>query len=166
MVVWHSINHNGWPRILCISHQSLEGIEKRPILICHPWIIVVAWTETGQGCVDVLANLQRSDVIVLSCVIFCCFSHQFLGTPFHWLEVMASQKGQSSSFLCQRFQRCCLAMLVCVHITLLHNVMLLTLNIPSLGYHSCLPSWGHWRTPWFFFYFSVFVAVDYSKSVL
>ena len=30
----------------------------------------------------------------------------------------------------------------------------LTLNIPSLGRQRCLPSWGPWRTPWFFCNFS------------
>ena len=43
---------------------------------------------------------------------------------------------------------------------------LLTLNIPSLARQRCLPSWGHRRTPWFFFVISqLFDAVDYSNYV-
>ena len=42
----------------------------------------------------------------------------------------------------------------------------LTLNIRSLARQRCLSSWGHRRTPWFFFVISqLFDAVDYSNYV-
>ena len=48
-----------------------------------------------------------------------------------------------------------------------HNcLVILTLNIPSLGRQRCLPSWGPRRTPCFFFVISqLFDAVDYSNYV-
>jgi len=35
-----------------------------------------------------------------------------------------------------------------------HKTSLITLNIPSLACQRCLPSWGPWKTPWFFCNFS------------
>jgi len=45
------------------------------------------------------------------------------------------------------------------------TLAVLTLNIPSLACQRCLPSWGPWRTPWFFCNFSTVWCGRFSNYV-
>ena len=72
--------------------------------------------DRGRVWNDVPAILQRFDVVVF--IVCHPFLFQLLvsSESFHWLGEKTSRNGQSSSFLCRRFQECCLVMqlsLVC-----------------------------------------------------